>query len=78
MSWQRGNSSASNPADRINRLRCDGTERYEGTGRAVKAVRCTAEITGVQTAEQARSKARQEGWRTRTVVGDRCPRHRPR
>jgi hypothetical protein len=76
MTWQRGTAVASNHADRVNRLRCDGTERYEGVGRDVQAIPCADEITGVQTAAEARARARAEGWR-KTVVGDRCPRHRP-
>lgn len=76
MTWRKGNASAANPAERINLLTCEGINGWEGTGRDTRSVPCQAVITGWQTAEAARAKARIEGWQTSRAIGDRCPLHR--
>lgn len=76
MTWRKGEPAAANPADRLNRLMCEGIIGFEGTGRDTRAVPCQATVTGFQTAQAARSGARADGWQWSKPLGDRCPLHR--
>lgn len=71
MTWIRGTRGGT-PEERINRLICDGILGWVGPARHAQPIRCDSEITGVQTAAQARTIARSKGWHT-SGVGDRCP-----